>query len=79
MSEANRRLLPPAPLPRRGVWGEGNVDVSPGSATKKSTAEWRCFFVVDYGEKLSNYMCGLQVLQTFSESIKEENVSDSLI
>ena len=26
LSEANRRLLPPAPLPRRGVWGEGNVD-----------------------------------------------------
>ena len=21
----NRRLLPPAPLPRRGGWGEGNV------------------------------------------------------
>ena len=21
-----RRLLPPAPLPRRGVWGEGNVE-----------------------------------------------------
>ena len=26
LSEANRRLLPPAPLPRRGVWGEGNGD-----------------------------------------------------
>ena len=35
--------------------------------------------LVDYGEKISNYMFGLQVLQTFSESIKEENVSDSLI
>ena len=23
--KANRRLLPPAPLPRRGVWGEDNV------------------------------------------------------
>ena len=37
MSEANRRLLPPAPTPMEGVWGWGNVDVSPaGSKQKKS-------------------------------------------
>ena len=43
MSEANRRLLPPAPLPRRGVWGEGNVS-APVSPTKKARHKRRAFW-----------------------------------
>ena len=49
--EANRRLLPPAPLPRRGVWGEGNVGRrSPFARTKKPALEeaGSCGFVTNY-------------------------------
>ena len=35
--EANRRLLPPAPSPREGVWGWGNVrDFVPSPAKGKA-------------------------------------------
>ena len=51
----------------------------PSKRKRKQNSICRSVFLVDYGEKLSNYMFGLQVLQTFSESIKEENASDSLI
>ena len=52
------------------------MDVSPASATKKSIAEWRCFFVVDYGEKLSNLFEDLKKLDDFAQSVEYLSVKD---
>jgi hypothetical protein len=71
VGKAKRRLLPPAPLPRRGVWGEGNVGRrSPFTqSTKKPSLSWLGEFscgvvnksLTNFEDLIAVYLFGIQI------------------
>ena len=63
--EANRRLLPPAPSPREGVWGWGNVgNLVPSHAKSRPAGLLLCGVVNLYRTFLEDiemvYLFGIQ-------------------
>ena len=68
-----RRLLPPAPSPREGVWGWGNGKkaVLPSAQSRKSAVKADFQSFVDYYGKLSNLWEDLRKLEKIAESVED--------
>ena len=72
--KANRRLLPPAPSPREGVWGWGNVSRrSPFTQSTKKPSQKRlgvlsCDIVDDYRTVFNDMQKVLEFIDWLNEN-----------
>ena len=69
--KANRRLLPPAPSPREGVWGWGNVrDMVPSHAKSRPAGlllcgQWVNNYRTNFDDFRAVYLFGLQIINCY--------------